>query len=79
VDTSYFRSIGGLGYVYLNEKDKLSQKSDATYFVGYSRHSRGYRMWNPKNNKITESRNVRFVESVMYGDRHRESNGSSDM
>jgi hypothetical protein len=35
-------------------------------------------MWNPKNNKITESRNVKFVESVMYGDRHRERNGSSD-
>lgn len=61
---SHYRVFGSLAYVHINKevRTKLDPKSLPVIFVGYSLHSRGYRLWDPHSDKIIESNDVHFDE-----------------
>ena len=44
----------------------LEKKSEKLVFVGLSTTSKGYRVLNPKNNKIMEIVDVRFNEMTIF-------------
>lgn len=61
---NYFRIFGCVCYT-LNDKDnvgKFEKKGDEGYFVGYSKSSIDYRIYNRKTNTIQETMNVWFDE-----------------
>ena len=63
---SHFRTFGCTCYVLNNGKDhlgKFQQKSDEAIFVGYSNHSKAYRVFNCRNLTIEESVHITFDES----------------
>lgn len=47
------------------QRDKLDPKSKKCIFVGYGKHVKGYRLWDPVSRKIILSRDVHFDESRM--------------
>ncbi|XP_038698267.1 uncharacterized protein LOC119995869 [Tripterygium wilfordii] len=58
----YFRVFGSKCYI-LNTKDNLDKfdaKSDVGIFLGYSTHSRAYRVFNSTSKRVEESIHVKF-------------------
>ena len=73
---SYFRVFGSKCYI-LNTKDKLGKfdaKSNEAIFMGYSKHSRAYVLYNKKDQCMQESIHISidesnpFVEKVVEDD-----------
>ena len=63
---SYFRSFGCKCFVHNNGKNNLGKfdaRSDEGIFVGYSMHSKAYRIYNKRTKTIEESIHVIFDES----------------
>ena len=50
-----------------NNKDKFNQKGEKLLFVGYNDESKGYRLLNPINNKLTVARDVSSLMKEQYG------------
>ncbi|MCO5606361.1 hypothetical protein L7F22_060549 [Adiantum nelumboides] len=63
---SYLRVFGCLAYAHISQqlRGKLDDKAVKCIFVGYSNGSKGYRLYNPATNKIFESRDVIFAETI---------------
>ena len=45
----------------------LDSRIISFYFVGYAKHSRGYKFYNPTLRSFFETRNARFLEEVEFG------------
>lgn len=43
---------------------KIEPRSQKGYFVGYSLGSSGWRIWIPEENRVIESRDVKFQENT---------------
>lgn len=67
-DLNKLRAFGAKAWAYILPKhDKLSERARECRMVGYSRT--GYNLWDPKNNKIIVSRDVRFDEdNIIYNE-----------
>jgi hypothetical protein len=65
---SLIRTFGEAGVVRRGKDGKLGDRGLPMVFVGYSdNHSWDcYRMWNPKTNKITETRDVIWLHRMYY-------------
>jgi len=61
---SHLRVFGSVAHVHIpyEKRAKLDDKSGKFIFVGYDQSSRGYKLYNPENNKIVISRDVVFDE-----------------
>ena len=63
-DLSGLRAIGARAFVHKERQgNKLEEKAWEGVMIGYSKDSRSYRVYNPHNRRITESRNVTFIET----------------
>ena len=63
---TYFRTFGCKCYVHNNGKDNLGKfdaRSDEATFLGYSSHSKAYRVYNKRTMCVEESIHVIFDES----------------
>ena len=71
VDLSYLKIFGCLCYflVESNSRDKLDAKSKKCYFIGYDGEEFGYRLWDDVGQKIKQSQNVVFNETIVYKDK----------
>ncbi|MCO5580407.1 hypothetical protein L7F22_034273 [Adiantum nelumboides] len=58
------RATRKLQLVHSDLRGKLDDKAVKCIFVGYSSGSKGYRLYNPATNKIFESRDVIFAETI---------------
>ena len=60
----HLRVFGSTAYAYMLDqgKSKLDDQSVKHMFVGYDANSKGYKLYNPSNDKITMSRDVEFDE-----------------
>ncbi|KAJ4807357.1 polyprotein [Rhynchospora pubera] len=67
-DVSNLKVFGCVAYVFVEKhlRSKLDDKATKLIFIGYSDHSKGYRLFNPENGKITVSRNVIFDEGTYW-------------
>ncbi|CAH9074818.1 unnamed protein product [Cuscuta europaea] len=45
---------------------KLDDKTEKFVFIGYDKHSKGYKLYNPVTKKIIVSRNVQFDEEASW-------------
>ncbi|MCO5609565.1 hypothetical protein L7F22_063795 [Adiantum nelumboides] len=63
---SYLRVFGCLAYAHIPQqlRGKLDDKAVKCIFMGYSSGSKGYRLYNPATNKIFESSDVSFAETI---------------
>ena len=64
---SYFKTFRSKCFI-LNTKDNLEKfdpKADEGIFVGYSDHSKAYRIFNKWNNTIEESLHISFDENLL--------------
>ncbi|KAK2580008.1 hypothetical protein KPH14_010773 [Odynerus spinipes] len=63
-DMSEVRTFGTRVYAHVPKelRKKLDDKAKELRFVGYSEETKGYRLLDTDNNKITVSRDVRFIE-----------------
>lgn len=71
-DLSYLRAVGCVAFAHLTdrERDKIGAQAVECYLVGYEPHTKdAYRLWCVPKRSIIVSRDVRFVESIMYQDR----------
>ena len=61
---SHLKVFGSICFIHVPDakRDKLSEKSEKCVLVGYSAESKGYRVFNPKSNKVMVSRDVTFDE-----------------
>ena len=63
-DLSGLRAIGARAFVHEERYgNKLEDKAWEGVMLGYGKDSRSYRTYNPHNRRITESRNVTFIET----------------
>ena len=71
-DVSHLKVYSCDAYMHIPKEDrkKWDPKSKKYTFIGYSLHSKGYRMYDPKRKQIHESRDVIFVDNE-FGDRLR--------
>ena len=53
-------------YVPQVKRDKLDKKAELRVFIGYSNTSKAYRIFQPQNGKILESRDVKFMEDQQW-------------
>ncbi|MCO5611035.1 hypothetical protein L7F22_065285 [Adiantum nelumboides] len=60
------RATRKLQLVHSDLRGKLDDKAVKCIFVGYSSGSKGYRLYNPATNKIFESRDVIFAETIAH-------------
>ena len=69
---SHIRIFGSDAFVFIPDvkRSKLDNKSEKLKLVGYSETSKAYRLLNVNNNKITLSRNVRFIEKIHKQEEH---------
>ena len=67
VDYSGLRVFGCLAYVHIpnEERSKLDAKSRQCIFLGYHKGVKGFKLWDPKVNKVVISRDVVFDEKPM--------------
>jgi len=65
-NVGHLRAIGCVAYVQVPKqlRWKLQPTSLKTVLVGYGENSRCYRLWDPENKKILESRDVVFNEDI---------------
>lgn len=47
------------------KRSKLDDKSEKYLFIGYDARSKGYKLYNPSNEKIVISRDVKFDEESL--------------
>ena len=61
---SHLRVFGSVAHVHVPDerRTKLDDKSEKYIFIGYSTHSKGYKLYNPNNKKFVISRDVMFDE-----------------
>ncbi|KAF2320696.1 hypothetical protein GH714_030132 [Hevea brasiliensis] len=52
-------------YALVNFRSKLDEKSEKCIFIGYSPHSKAYRLYNPISGKVIISRDVVFNEEAV--------------
>ena len=63
-DLSGLRAIGARAFVHRERHvNKLEEKAWEGIMLGYGKDSRSYRIYNPHTRRITESRNVTFIET----------------
>ena len=67
-DVSYFRIFGSRAFAHVPDPNrrKLDPKAQECIFVGYSKESKAYRLWNPVTKRIVISRDVVFNEESSY-------------
>ena len=67
VDYSSLRLFGCPTYVHIPNEDrsKLDEKSRQCIFLGYQKGVKGFKIWDPKANKVVISRDVVFDEKTM--------------
>ncbi|KAJ0590261.1 putative RNA-directed DNA polymerase [Helianthus annuus] len=67
-NVEHLRVFGCLAYALVpkQHRDKLSNKTIKTIFVGYSEASKGYKLYDPQTNKIIISRDVIFDENKRW-------------
>ena len=60
--------FGCVAYAHIpkQEREKFDEKGGKNIFVDYSNESKGYRLYNPKTNKMVISRDVIFDESATW-------------
>ena len=61
------------------ERKKLDEKEEICVFVGYSKHMKVYKFFNPVTNKVFFSRDVKFDETMAcdWKDRKRRNRSSA--
>ncbi|KAJ0735425.1 putative RNA-directed DNA polymerase [Helianthus annuus] len=66
----HLRVFGCVAYAHIPKqyRGKLDDKAEKAIFVGYSEHSKAYKLHNPVTNKIIISRDVVFDENQEWGD-----------
>jgi len=66
-DISYMRIFGCNAYAYVQDKQrgKLDSKAEKYRLVGYSFHSRGFRLYNEAKRQVVVRRDVTFDESIV--------------
>ncbi|GJV39165.1 retrovirus-related pol polyprotein from transposon TNT 1-94 [Tanacetum coccineum] len=71
-NVKYFRVFGSLCYTTNNRDDlgKMKPKADIGVFIGYSKTSRGFRIYNRRTKKIMETINVKFDELTAMASKH---------
>ena len=67
VDYSGLRVFGSPAYMHVSseERSKLDAKSVQCIFLGYQKGVKGFKLWDPKANKVVISRDVVFDEKAM--------------
>ena len=67
VDYSGLRVFGYLTYAHVvgEERSKLDAKSRQCIFLGNQKEVEGFKLWDPKANKVVINRDVSFDEKVM--------------
>ena len=67
VDYSHLRVFGCPAYMHISseERSKLDAKSKQCIFLGYQKGVKGFKLWDPKANKVVISRDVVFDEKAM--------------
>jgi hypothetical protein len=67
VDYSGLRVFGCPAYVHIpsEERSKLDPKSRQCVFLGYEKGVKGYKLWDPKANKVVTNRDVVFNKNSM--------------
>ncbi|GJW30664.1 retrovirus-related pol polyprotein from transposon TNT 1-94 [Tanacetum coccineum] len=71
-NVEYFHVFGSLCYL-TNDRDdlgKMKPKADIGVFIGYSKTSRGFRIYNRRTKKIMETINVKFDELTAMASEH---------
>ncbi|CAN1222821.1 Retrovirus-related Pol polyprotein from transposon TNT 1-94 [Linum grandiflorum] len=65
---SHLRVFGSVGHVHIpdEKRTKLDDKSKKYLFVGYSEHSKGYKMFDPLTEKVIISRDVAIDEEATW-------------
>jgi len=63
-EAKHLRAFGCASYVHIQQPagQKAAPRAMKGWFVGYSVTSSGWRVWIPENNRIVESRDVKFIE-----------------
>ncbi|CAH9069840.1 unnamed protein product [Cuscuta europaea] len=61
---SHLRVFGCIAYAHVPDqtRSKLDDKSEKFIFIGYDKHSKGYKLYNPNFKKLIISRDVEFDE-----------------
>uniref|UniRef100_A0A251TCA0 Putative copia protein n=1 Tax=Helianthus annuus TaxID=4232 RepID=A0A251TCA0_HELAN len=64
-NVDHLRVFGCIAYVHIpkQNRSKLDDKTERAIFVGYSEHSKGYKLFNPITHKMIISRDVIFSEN----------------
>lgn len=67
-NVSHSRVFGSSAYVQVpeQERSKLDDQSKKVVFIGYDENSKGYKFFNPSNNKVIISRDVEFEEDATW-------------
>src|ERR1035438_4308327 len=67
VKVSHLKAFGCIAYAQVPKKlcKKLEPNSEKLIMIGYSKHVKGYRLWNPINNKIVVSMDVIFNKAMV--------------
>ena len=63
----HLRILGSIAYVHVpyQRRAKLDDDRSVKYvFVGYDTSSKGYKLYNPSNNKVVVSRDIEFNEEA---------------
>nr|GFC14533.1 retrovirus-related Pol polyprotein from transposon TNT 1-94 [Tanacetum cinerariifolium] len=71
-NVEYFHVFGSLCYP-TNDRDdlgKMKSKADISIFIGYSKTSRGFRIYNHRTKKIMETIHVKFDELTAMASEH---------
>jgi hypothetical protein len=70
VNYSFLRTFGCEAFVHIDKENrtKIEAESKKCTFIGYGVNDFGYRLYDYKNHKIIESRDVVFNEKVVYKD-----------
>lgn len=65
---SHLRVFGSIAYVHVpsQRRLKLDDRSEKHVFVGYDKHSKGYKLYNPITRKVVVSRDVEFDEEETW-------------
>lgn len=80
-DVDYFRVFGCLAHVHIPDqrRSKLDDKSRPYVFLGVSKESKAYRLFDPTTKKICVSRDVKFEEDKGWNWRRSNGEESSDV
>lgn len=66
-DISHFRVFGSLCFSHVPKvyRNKLQNKSSKGILIGYAFNTKGYRVYDPITNKVTETGHVKIDESIL--------------